>query len=208
MNTEQCLKWGRKILNAEGLSDWFFDWSYGASSEGVTLFKTKTIALHWPIDKPWPALVLHEIAHAKRGEIAGHDSQFAHDYMALVTRWTLPNAVQPEGKALATVRVEGQDKVPLAWLFRASGEGSTDYRICRTLAEVRQAYIDCVTGDDEGAIGNEIADFMTQFEDENDESWQGDLFTLSLYCAEVEIHRFPAGVLFAQSPLAPPEEKP
>jgi len=139
MNTEQCLKWGRKILNAEGLSDWFFDWSYGASSEGVTLFKTKTIALHWPIDKPWPALVLHEIAHAKRGEIAGHDSQFAHDYMALVTRWTLPNAVQPEERTLNPREVVERcadivSKMQIAW-HDSSAEHSGHYMDAAQLIE-------------------------------------------------------------------------
>lgn len=89
----KALAWAKSILDQEGLSDWMLKFSpvEGGISEGLTLFDSKTIILHWPIDKPSFALVLHEIAHAKCGQ-DGHDSMFAHEFHALVSRHMSPTA--------------------------------------------------------------------------------------------------------------------
>lgn len=90
MTDAECLKWGYNILSSEGLEGWKIELKSRYYSEGLTIFKTKTILLYWPQDKPWPALVLHEIAHAKISK-PGHDSIFAHEYMNLVSRWLSVN---------------------------------------------------------------------------------------------------------------------
>ncbi len=94
-----------------------------------------------------------------------------------------------------TVRVEAQDKVPMAWVVWASGEGSTDYRLCTTAWAVRQAYIDFVVGDCDPAHKNEVDEFMASFE--GDDEWAPDVLRIELYCAVVEVHRFPAAIFVA-----------
>lgn len=92
-----------------------------------------------------------------------------------------------------TVRVEAGEHVPLNYMVRASGEGSTDYRLCRTPWEVRQAYVDCVVGADDPAHKDEIDNVMRQFGDAD--HWSDDLLRVELYCAIFEVTRFPAGCL-------------
>ena len=93
----------------------------------------------------------------------------------------------------ATVRVEAQDKVPMAYLVRASGEGSTDHRLCLTPWDVRTAYVDFVVGACDPAHKDEVDNVMAQFEDE--EQWAENILRIELYCAVFEVTRFPAGVL-------------
>lgn len=89
----QCLQWGRIILSDLKLSSWSIDWSAG-SSEGIVIFKTKTIHIHWPAGKPYYALMIHEIAHVTRGNKGKdhHDSLFAHEYMKLVEKYMSPSS--------------------------------------------------------------------------------------------------------------------
>ena len=87
MNNEY-LAWYKKILCFEDLEDWEITWESNKTvTEGLTLFDSKTIKLYGDV---YPALALHEIAHAKLGE-AGHDSMFSHHFMYLVNRWMKPN---------------------------------------------------------------------------------------------------------------------
>ncbi len=81
--------WASEVVAKEGMGDWAVEWHISCHSEGLTLFDSKTIKLYWPKDKPMPALFLHEIAHAKLGK-GGHDSEFAHQFMRLVSRWMSP----------------------------------------------------------------------------------------------------------------------
>lgn len=96
LENSKCLDWGRKILVAEGLQEWKIEWKSEPHSEGYTWSDNKTISLSWPEEKPWPALMLHEITHAIAlsndlfDPNQPHDSFFAHIYMDLVTRWMKP----------------------------------------------------------------------------------------------------------------------
>jgi len=85
-----CIQWGESILREHGLSDWTVTWTPGGT-EGIALFKTRNISIHWPEGNPDYALMLHEIAHAVCGR-PGHDSEYAHQYMRLVREYFTPNA--------------------------------------------------------------------------------------------------------------------
>lgn len=103
-------------------------------------------------------------------------------------------AISPSSERTAsTVRREPQDVTAWAYLVRASGEGSTDYKLCRSEAEVRAAYVEMVTGDETGKHKGEVDDVMDEFR--NDEEWSGDLLRIELYCAVFEVTRFPSGAL-------------
>mgnify|MGYP001563215048 CR=1 FL=1 len=84
---DACLDELSTVLVAAGLSDWKIEFSpERGQGEGLTLFDSKTIILHWPAGQPSFTLGLHEIAHAKRRE-GGHDSMFAHEFHALVRKY-------------------------------------------------------------------------------------------------------------------------
>lgn len=92
-DTEECLNWARFVLHLEGHSEWEIEFSESQSgAEGITLFNGKKIILHWPRNICWPVLCLHEIAHVKRGDHGSnqHDSEFAHQFMYLVTKYMRP----------------------------------------------------------------------------------------------------------------------
>jgi hypothetical protein len=84
-----CVQWGQTVLEKEGFADWNIDFSPAKSCEGITIWKTKTIFIHWPEGKPNYSLMAHEIAHVCRKE-SGHDSQYAHEFMWLVEKYFKP----------------------------------------------------------------------------------------------------------------------
>ena len=63
------VKWGKEILELEGLSDWSIVVRDRKGFEGFVLFDPKEIHLDW--DHEVCSLMLHEISHAVRGE-GGH----------------------------------------------------------------------------------------------------------------------------------------
>ncbi len=87
-----CIKWGEDILRDKKL-DWKIEWTADENgySEGITLFDSKTIYIHWPEGEPDYLLMLHEIAHVVCGEKRfPHDSEYAHAYMKLVAEYFIP----------------------------------------------------------------------------------------------------------------------
>jgi len=80
---ESCVNWGKMLLRQEGFSDWNIDFSPGDTAEGITIWKNKTIYIHWRSGEPDYSLMAHEIAHVCTGR-GGHDSEFAHQFMRLV----------------------------------------------------------------------------------------------------------------------------
>lgn len=95
MNSDELLAWAATILHAEGHGDWSIRHSLPGPIEGITMFKTKEIIIHWPRVEPDYALMLHEIAHVCVGR-GGHDSEFAHQYMRLVRTYLWPRVELPE----------------------------------------------------------------------------------------------------------------
>jgi len=108
-----CIRWGESILREQGLSDWTVTWTPGGA-EGIALFKTRNISIHWPEGNPDYALMLHEIAHAVCGK-PGHDSEYAHQYMQLVREYFTPNVVN-ESLARSEIGM-GKLKIVLALIF-------------------------------------------------------------------------------------------
>lgn len=102
----ECLEWGDEILQRENLQlptrdsgNWVIVWGEGGPCEGITLFDSRTIRIHWPAGEPDYPLLLHEIAHAVKGK-SGHDSEFAHIYMRLVREYFVA-AVLVDGMQVA-----------------------------------------------------------------------------------------------------------
>ena len=91
---DACVMWGEAILKAK-CRDWTIKFSPGASPEGVCILKTQTIAIHWPDGEPDYPLMLHEIAHITAYGW-GHDSAFAHEYMALVREFFVAKGAPDE----------------------------------------------------------------------------------------------------------------
>ena len=90
---DACLNDLWAICRAEGLTDWKIEFTPEAgTAEGLTLFDSKIIILHWPAGEPSFALGLHEIAHAKRGH-GGHDSMLVHEFHALVSKYCMPRSL-------------------------------------------------------------------------------------------------------------------
>lgn len=86
---QRCVAWGLAILEARGFGEWKIDFTVGDSAEGIVIFKTKTICIHWPQGKPDFALMLHEIAHLNP-RCQGHNSEFAMHYLYLVKEFMIP----------------------------------------------------------------------------------------------------------------------
>lgn len=94
-----CIAWGEQILRNNELSEWCIEWTPG-NIEGICIFKTRTIIIHWPHGKPDYPLMAHEIAHVitdARCQSRIHDSHFAHEYMKLVRCYFTPNAEVSHG---------------------------------------------------------------------------------------------------------------
>lgn len=79
------------------------------------------------------------------------------------------------------------------YMVRASGEGSSDYRLCRNELEVRRAYVDLVVGADDHHHYEEIEQTMQAFRDPDE--WSGDGIRIELYMASFEVWRFPSSAL-------------
>ena len=81
-----CVSWGDSILIKEGYAGWKIEFSPGGC-EGITLWASKTIFIHWPDGEPDCGLMLHEIAHVVAGQENGHNSILAHEFMRLVNQY-------------------------------------------------------------------------------------------------------------------------
>jgi PRTRC genetic system protein C len=79
-----------------------------------------------------------------------------------------------------------------SYLCRASGEGTSDVRLCKDTDEVVAFYREMF-----GLPDDAVEDFKKDFADE-DGHWCNDGFTEKLYCAEFECWRIPAGLLSSE----------
>lgn len=83
-----CVKWGEKILEKRGFSDWKIIFSpISKGSQGVALFDSKEIRISWETGFADYALMAHEIAHVCR-QVSGsesHDAIYA-DILTDLTR--------------------------------------------------------------------------------------------------------------------------
>jgi ribA/ribD-fused uncharacterized protein len=123
---------------------------------------------------------------------AGH---LWHQYA--VSLWQRIKTLEtPSATYTRELRIEDSEQYAPVFLFVATGEGQTDYRLCYSPFEVRQAYVDFVTGDEASpAHRDEVDEFMARFE--KDREWDRDRILCSLYCGHVQVLRFPAK-LFAE----------
>lgn len=100
-------------------------------------------------------------------------------------------AVRPE--ETPTVSADSHDELPpMVCIARASGEGVTDWKLCRNEAEIRAAYVAMVCGIDDEHHKEEIDGIMEAY---RGDGWRGDTLKIDLYCASFTLTRFPAGCL-------------
>jgi hypothetical protein len=91
----KCLAWGEWILRELEQSGWRIDYTpEECFTQGVVLFRVKTIHVHWPEGEPDYAMLLQQIARVVRGRSAQDecpcDSQFSEAYLELVKRYMIP----------------------------------------------------------------------------------------------------------------------
>jgi len=81
MNTGYAASHARDLMNQHGLTDWVFEWDRAKRRAGCCNYTRKRISLsyHYVIRNEWDEVrdtILHEIAHALAGKLAGHGWQW------------------------------------------------------------------------------------------------------------------------------------
>lgn len=88
MNLRTAERMIRAMMNQHGLTDWKIAWTRAKKTHGLCNYTTKTLSFSsaaWAVISEDDAYetVLHEIAHALAGSLAGHGPRWVAQYRAL-----------------------------------------------------------------------------------------------------------------------------